>query len=132
MTLIALLIGAVLIVAALRDTQGDLATALKSDVPDYIVWAAAIAAIGALGYIPGIKPAARVLLALVIVVIVLKNYTAIIAGFQNAWQHPTPVGSAATNTGANANTGTSLLGSAADSAISGAVQSGLPNFIGAP
>jgi len=135
MIIIALIIGGILIVAALRNTQGVLASALMTDVPAFIVWAAAIAAIGAIGFIPGLKPTSRVLLALVILVIVLKNYQAILSGFQNAWQNP-PAATGATSSSSGSGSGgsggvTSLLGSAADNAIAGAVQSGLPNFIGA-
>lgn len=88
MVLLALFIGAILIVAAVRNSQGALFDALYKDVPGYVVWAAAIFAIGAIGFIPGLKPVSRGLLALVIVVIVMNNYKKILAGFQDAWQHP--------------------------------------------
>jgi hypothetical protein len=84
MIFIALLIGAVLIVAAVRNSQGALATALVTDVPGYVVWGAAIFAVGAVGWIPGLKPVSRGLLALVLVVIVLNNYKAVLSGFQSA------------------------------------------------
>ncbi|MES2169779.1 MAG: hypothetical protein V4479_03535, partial [Actinomycetota bacterium] len=82
MLIIALIIGVVLIIAAIRNSQGTLFTALKSDVPAYGIWAAAIIAVGSIGFVPGLKPVARGLLALVILVIILKNYQAIIAGFK--------------------------------------------------
>ena len=117
MILIALAIGAVLIVAAIRNSQADLFTALGQDVPPFVVWAAAIFAIGAVGYIPGLKPASRGLLALVILVIVLTNYQAILSGFQSAWQSPAKVGSGAASAGASA------LGSGNPGAILGSVAS---------
>lgn len=83
MLFVALIIGAVLLVAAIRNSQGTLFSALRQDVPEYGVWAAAIVAVGAIGFIPGLKPIARGLLALVILVILLKNYSAIIAGFKS-------------------------------------------------
>ena len=86
MPLILVLIGAVLIVAAMRDTQGDLFAALREDVPAYSVWAAAIVAIGLVGFIPGFRPVARGLLALVIVVLVVNNYQALVTGFENGWR----------------------------------------------
>lgn len=81
-----LLIGAVLIVAAIRNSQSSLFSALKTDVPGFAIWAAAIFAIGAIGFLPALKPTSRALLALVFVVIVLKNYQSILSGFQTAWQ----------------------------------------------
>ena len=86
MAMIALLIGVVLVVAAIRDTHGELFTALGQDVPGFAVWAAAIFALAVIGFIPGLKPVSRGLLALVIVVIVVTNYQAILGGFQSAWQ----------------------------------------------
>ena len=94
MLLVALIIGVVLIVAAIRGTQGTLFSALMQDVPAYVVWAAAIVGLGAIGYVPGLKPASRALLVLIFVVIVLHNYQKIIAGFQSVVTPPkaqTPV-----------------------------------------
>ena len=88
MVLILLIIGGILIVAAFRNSQGSLFTALYQDIPAFVVWAAAIFAIGAIGFIPGLKPVSRAILALVLTVIVLRNYQQIIAGFQNVWQNP--------------------------------------------
>lgn len=83
MILVVLLIGAILLVAALRNTYGALFTDLKQDVPGFVVWAAAVVALGAIGFIPGLKPISRGLMALVLVVIVMQNYTKILAGFQS-------------------------------------------------
>lgn len=80
MPLIALIIGVVLIAAAIRNTQGTLFSALSEDVPAFMVWGAAIFAVGAIGWIPGISPVSRGLLALVIVVLVMNNYQRIIEG----------------------------------------------------
>jgi hypothetical protein len=79
----ALIVGAVLIVVAFNNTHGQLASELESDIPGYFRWAAAIAAILGLGYVPGLRTPSRWLLALVMVVIVLVNYQAILAGFTN-------------------------------------------------
>jgi hypothetical protein len=89
--LVALILGVILIVAAIRNSQGALFAALGVDVPGFVVWAAAIFAVGVVGYVPGLKTVSRGLLALVIVALVLNNYQKILAGFQSAWQHPTPV-----------------------------------------
>jgi len=84
--LVLVFIGALLIVAAVRDTQGDLFAALKEDVPAFGVCAAAIIAIGLVGFIPGFKPVSKGLLALVIVVLIVNNYEKIVAGFEHAWE----------------------------------------------
>jgi hypothetical protein len=81
MIIVILAVGLILIAAAIRNTQGQLFAALGSDLPAYVIWAAAIVAVGALGFVPGLKGPSRVLLALVIVVIILNNYQAILAGF---------------------------------------------------
>ena len=77
----AILIGAIIIIAALNGTHGNLATALEADLPGYFVWAVAIAAILGLGFIPGLRLPSRMLLALVLVVIVLGNWSKIVSGF---------------------------------------------------
>ncbi len=89
MILVLVFIGAILIVAAVRDTQGDLFVALGEDVPAYGTWAAAIIAIGLIGFIPGFKPVSRGLLALIIVVLVINNYKQIVDGFTHAWEPKT-------------------------------------------
>ena len=75
-----LLIGAVLLVSALRNTQGDLATALETDAPGYFKWALALGLVASLGFIPGMQRISRWLLALVIVTLVLKNYQQFLTG----------------------------------------------------
>jgi hypothetical protein len=84
MPLLALIVGTVLLISALRNTQGQLASALAQDVPQYLVWAAAIAGCGAIGFIPGLKTASRAFVALILVVIILRNYQAVVAGITNA------------------------------------------------
>lgn len=86
MAFLALLIGVVLIVAALRNTHGQLLAALGQDVPGFAVWGAAIFGLAVIGFIPGLKPVSRALLTLVIVVIVLTNYRQILGGFEGAWK----------------------------------------------
>lgn len=84
MAIIALFIGVVLIVAAIRNSQGALASQLIADVPGFVVWAAAIVAVGLIGTIPALKPFSRGLLILIVVVLLLNNYQAILAGFSGA------------------------------------------------
>jgi hypothetical protein len=84
----ALLIGALLIIVAFNNSYPALTSELETDIPGYFKWAAAIAAILALGYIPGFRTPSRYLLALVLVVIVLTNWTQIQAGFSSFASNP--------------------------------------------
>jgi hypothetical protein len=83
-------------IAALRNTQGQLATALEADVPPFAVWALALAGVAGLGFIPGMRVPSRYILALVILVLVLRNYQAILAGFTGLAPAPAPAAAAAT------------------------------------
>lgn len=82
MPFILLLVGAVFIVAAYNDAQGTLISELETDIPPFLKWALAIVGVGAIGWIPGMQTIGRWLLALVLVVLFLSNYSQIIAGFQ--------------------------------------------------
>lgn len=79
MPLAFLVIGALLVVVAVRGTYANLGTLLVNDFTGasagkgFLVWVAAIAAIGALGWIPGMKTPSRILLAMVILAIFLSN-----------------------------------------------------------
>lgn len=84
MVLVILFLGVVLLVAGIRGTYHDLFAALGTDVPGYIVWGAAILAVGAIGLIPGLKPISKGLLGLILVVLIVNNYQKVIAGFHSA------------------------------------------------
>ena len=92
MPFILVLIGGVLVVAAFRNTQGNLATALEADVPGFFEWFLALAVIGGLGFVPGLKVPSRMLLALVLVVLVVTNYTRIFSGFSTLATSPPQAG----------------------------------------
>jgi uncharacterized membrane protein HdeD (DUF308 family) len=98
--LVALIIGLILIVSAVRNSQDALFTALGQDAPKFLVWAAAIIAVGAIGYIPGLRTTSRLLLGLIIVVLIVNNYQKLITGFSDAWQNTgaTPTGTHTTPT----------------------------------
>jgi hypothetical protein len=81
-----LFIALVLIVAAWRNTQGTLGTALTTDIPGFATWFGALAVIGGLGYVPGLKTGSRALMALVLTVLVLTSYKQIFKGFSDAFQ----------------------------------------------
>lgn len=101
MPFIILIIGIVLVVAAIRDTQSSLFSALATDVPAFGVWFTAIVILGAIGFIAPLKPLSKALLILVLVVLVLRNYQNILTGFNSAWQ-----GSASGTKASGATTGT--------------------------
>lgn len=113
MILLIIVIAVVLIVAAFRNSQGALFSALATDVPPFAVWGAAVFAIGAIGYIPGLKPVSQGLLALVILVIVLHNYENILQGFEavSTAQTATNTSAQGTNNGATSSTATNAAGS---------------------
>jgi hypothetical protein len=77
-----LIVGAILVVTAFNNSFGTLATQLEGDIPGYFKWAAAIAAILGIGYVPGLRTPSRYLLGLVLLVVLLKNYQQIFSGFQ--------------------------------------------------
>ena len=71
-----LIIGIVLLVASVRNTQGDLYTLVKGDFTgsnNYLYWVVSILIIGALGYIDALRPISRAFLALLIVVLFLSH-----------------------------------------------------------
>jgi hypothetical protein len=127
MGLIALLIGIVIIVAAVRNSQGALFTALETDVPKFVVWAAAIIAVGTIGAVPGLKPASRYLLALVVVVIIVNNYAKLVKGFQDAWQHSATSDAQPANTSSGTSANSAATGNAA-SAVPAWAQSALDSI----
>jgi hypothetical protein len=110
-----LLIGAVLIVVALNNTHAQLATQLESDVPGFFKWGAAIVALLALGYIPGLRTPSRWLLALVVVAVVVKTSvgTQLFAAISNFAKSPANSAPATTSTApASAQPGGSTVASA--------------------
>jgi hypothetical protein len=80
MPFLILFIGILLVIVAIQGTQAQLVADLEQDLPGFFKWAVAIAAILGLGYIPGLQKPSRYLLALVVVVIFLKNYQQILSG----------------------------------------------------
>lgn len=126
MALVALFIGAILIVAAFRNTYGALFTALGQDVPSFVAWAAAILALGALGYIPGMQSVSRGLMALVLVVIVVHNYQQILTGLQSVSKAPS-----ANSNVSSATSSTTGVTPIASTATSLPLIAGIPNEISA-
>lgn len=76
MPYILVLFGTILFVAGIRNTQGTLWTLLKGDLTgqdSFLVWIAAIAVVGGIGYIPKLKPLSIALLTLLLIVLVIKD-----------------------------------------------------------
>lgn len=81
-----LLVGLVLLISGVKNTQDTLFATVKGDFQgqdNFIYWFVAIIIIGAVGYIPKLKPVSTAFLALVIVVLFLKkgNATGLGGGF---------------------------------------------------
>jgi len=71
-----LILGVLLISAGLKGTEHELGQQIAGDMlgtDGFIGWIAAIAVIGGLGYIPALETPSRYMLALLFVVIVLRN-----------------------------------------------------------
>lgn len=75
MPLLFIVVGIVMLVSAVRGTNGQLITLLKGDFTgkgNFIYWIAAIGILGALGYVGPLKTPARYMMALVLLVLFLK------------------------------------------------------------
>lgn len=71
-----ILIGAVLLMAGIRNTYGDLWNLVKGDFTSehgFITWVAAIAVVGGMGYIPKLRPLSIAFMTLLLLVLVLSN-----------------------------------------------------------
>ena len=86
MPFVVLIFGTILVVAAWRNAHGQLGAALGQDVPGFLKWALALSAVAALGWVPKMAPISRALLALVLIVLLIRNYQALFAGFTNLAQ----------------------------------------------
>jgi hypothetical protein len=83
--------GLVLLTVAIQGTQGAAVQLIKSEFVgsnSFLVWVAAIAILGALGYVRPIRPVANALLLLILLVIVLKNGGNVFAQFNAAIRNP--------------------------------------------
>src|SRR6266704_530859 len=67
------IIGLIMVVSGVKGTHIALGTQLRSDFQPFVVWMAAIGAIGALGYIPEMRRLSHYFMALVIIGMALSN-----------------------------------------------------------
>jgi len=117
-----IIVGVVLLVASARNTQSQLYTLLAGDFTgqdNFIFWLVSILIIGAVGYIPKLKPLSVAFMTLVIVVLFLKrgNAQGVGGGFFSQFtsaiattQTATPT--IAASSGSSTNPSSSLLGQA--------------------
>jgi hypothetical protein len=92
MPFVFIIIGVGFVVIAIRGTQATAFQLLQSEFSgpnSFIKWALAIFILGAVGYIPTIRPVTRALLALVLLVIFLVNGKGLFAQFNNQIANPT-------------------------------------------
>lgn len=71
-----IVIGIVFIIAGVRGKASLLYSTLKNEFTgsnNYVIWGAAIIAVGAIGYIPQLQKFSRAMLALVIIVLLLSH-----------------------------------------------------------
>jgi hypothetical protein len=76
MPFVLVFIGVVLLVVAIRNTQSDLFALVKGDFTgsaNYLYWFITILIVGAVGYIPKLKPFSVAFLTLIIMVLILKR-----------------------------------------------------------
>lgn len=76
MPFVLLFFGLVLFIAGIKGTQGTLWELVKGDFTgsnSFLVWIAAIAVIGGIGYIPKLKPFSVAFMTLLLLVLVLSN-----------------------------------------------------------
>ena len=71
-----LLIGITLVVSAVRDTQGNLVSLISGDFTgpaNFWYWIAALLAVGAIGYVPRVKPVSDGLIVLIVLALFLSK-----------------------------------------------------------
>jgi hypothetical protein len=73
-----LIVGTVMIISGVRGTSQDLVTLVKGDFSGkdgYLYWMLVILAVGSIGYVSALRLLSRAFLALILIVLVLKNGT---------------------------------------------------------
>jgi hypothetical protein len=71
-----LIIGAVMLIAAARGRESDLFALLRNDFTgpgNFVYWVISILVIGAIGYIPRLKPVSDAFLALIVIILFLTK-----------------------------------------------------------
>jgi hypothetical protein len=79
--------GILLVVASVRDKQGDLVNLVQGDLlgeGGFLQWFVALVLLGAIGFIPRLKPFSVALMALVLIAIFLRKGTGFFDQLQKA------------------------------------------------
>ncbi len=139
MVIALLIVGILLTTAGIRGTEGKLATQFASDMTGtdgFIVWLGALVLIGLVGFIPGLQRPSRYLIALVVLVIVLRNggvfqnFVTAIAQVDATGPVPSQVASAPA--AANSNTAANAISTASSAASGvGGLIGGITSLFGA-
>lgn len=144
-----LIIGAILAVSALRNTQRDLGALVAGDFTgsgNFGYWIAALAIVGGLGYIPTFQGPSRALLGLMVIVLLLSNRgffaqlnaslsagapaSSAITAEPKAPAAPTIIVSGGAGSGGKGGIG-GILGDVAGKAVGGVVGSAAEGIVGA-
>lgn len=91
MPFVFLILGVVLLIIAIQGTHAQFFSLLKSEFTgsnNFLVWIAALAIIGALGFIRPIRPIALGMMGLILLVIILKNGGGFFAQFNQQIANP--------------------------------------------
>ena len=123
-----LVLGAMLIASGLKGTEHKLGQQIVNDMlgtDGFIGWIAAFGAIGAIGYIPKMEQPSRYMIALLLVVIVLRN-GGVFQQFQSALQTAAANGPAASAPAPV----TALDGGSSGSSSSGTTAGGVLGAVG--
>ena len=89
MPFVFIIIGIVMVTAGVRGTSQNLLTLLKGDLTgsnNFVYWIVSIGVIGALGYVQDLRSFSRALLALVIIVLVIRENQQGSGGFFTEFQ----------------------------------------------
>ena len=142
MALAFILIGVALLVAAFRNTQGQLGTLIAGDFTgssSFLDWIAVVAIVGMAGYMPALRTPSRYFMGLILLVVFLTKGTGFFSQLHSAIKNPvasttaapvqaTPTTGIPVSLSAGSGTAASGAGSAVSSATGAA--SALTSFAG--
>ena len=91
MPFVFIFLGLLFLVVAVRGTQGQMFTLLKSEfvgTNSFVPWASSIVVLGLIGYARPIRPITDSLIGLILLVILLANHGGFFTQFNNAIRNP--------------------------------------------
>jgi hypothetical protein len=81
MPLVLIFVAVILLVVAYQNTVSSFASNLGTDAAGFAKWFVALALVAGLQWVPGLERMGKWLLGLILLVLVLKNYTTVFKGF---------------------------------------------------